>query len=305
LIDLQAAAPEILSRYPEGRGRSALLPLLRLAQERDGYLTQEAMAEVAGILGLTTAEVASVATFYTMFHLKPKGHHVVSVCHNLSCNLWGAEDVIAGLQRHLGVECGHTTSDGEFTLERAECLAACDLAPVIQVDYDRLYPRVDSASAIRLLEELRGGAPEAALSEQVDRAGLEADAGFATEAALSGHVDRAGPEADAGRPHAPRHFVPSAQAHLGAMESSGPSQSLEATPAAASSSLAVESGAASSAGEVRPEEFRGKPRRPYAADRLLDLLDEEVGPGPERPEGFVEEEQPPVDEPPVRPRGAE
>jgi NADH-quinone oxidoreductase subunit E len=220
LIDLQAAAPEILSRYPEGRGRSALLPLLRLAQERDGYLTQEAMAEVAGILGLTTAEVASVATFYTMFHLKPKGRHVVSVCHNLSCDLWGAENVIAGLERHLGVECGHTTSDGEFTLERAECLAACDLAPVIQIDYDRLYPRMDAASGIRLLESLKEGAAPSAL-------------------------------------------------------------------------------------ETHPEEFRGKPRKPFPAERLLELPDEDLGPGPERPDGFVEEEPPPLGEPPVRPRGAE
>ena len=153
---LAVLAPEVLARYPEGRQRSAIMPLLRLAQERDGYVTPEAICEIANILGLSSAEVLAVASFYTMYHLSPKGRHVISVCHNLSCNLMGAEDVIARLREELGIGTGaDTTSDGEFTLERAECLAACDAAPVVQVDYDRMHARVTPDGASALVAELR------------------------------------------------------------------------------------------------------------------------------------------------------
>jgi len=154
--NLKEAAPEILARYPAGRGRSALMPLLRLAQERDGYVTAEAIAEVGDILGLSSAEVLAVASFYSMFHLKPKGRHVISVCHNLPCNLMGAEGVIGRLEEVLGVGSeSETTADGAFTLERAECLAACDAAPCLQVDYDALHAKVTPERAEALVEELR------------------------------------------------------------------------------------------------------------------------------------------------------
>jgi len=155
---LAALAPAILARYPEGRERSAVMPLLRLAEERDGYVTPEAISEIANILGLSSAEVLAVASFYTMYHLGPKGRHVISVCHNLSCNLMGAEDVIARLREELGVGAGaHTSPDGEFTLERAECLAACDSAPVVQVDYEQMHGRVTPDGASALVAELRSG----------------------------------------------------------------------------------------------------------------------------------------------------
>ena len=154
--NLKDAAVEILARYPAGRGRSALMPLLRLAQERDGYVTAEAIAEVGDILGLSSAEVLAVASFYSMFHLKPKGRHVISVCHNLPCNLMGAEAVIGRLEEVLGVGSeSETTADGAFTLERAECLAACDAAPCLQVDYDALHAKVTPERAEALVEELR------------------------------------------------------------------------------------------------------------------------------------------------------
>ena len=153
---LQDAAAAILARYPAGRGRSALMPLLRLAEERAGYVTAEAIAEIGGILGLSSAEVLAVASFYSMYHLKPKGRHVISVCHNLACNLMGAEGVIEHLEDVLGVGSeGGTTDDGAFTLERAECLAACDAAPCLQVDYDALHAKVTPERAEALVEELR------------------------------------------------------------------------------------------------------------------------------------------------------
>jgi NADH-quinone oxidoreductase subunit E len=132
------------------------MPLLRLAQERDGWVTPEAMAEIGDILGLSSAEVLAVASFYSMYHLKPKGRHVISVCHNLACNLMGAERVIEHLEDTLGVDSeGETTADGAFTLERAECLAACDAAPCLQVDYDALHAKMTPDSVEALVEELR------------------------------------------------------------------------------------------------------------------------------------------------------
>lgn len=153
---LAEPAREILARYPEGRQRSAVMPLLRLAQERDDYVTPAAIEEIGGILGLSSAEVLAVASFYSLLHLKPKGRHVISVCHNLTCSLKGAEEIIGSLEHALGVGSeGEMTPDGAFTLERAECLATCDIAPCIQVDYDLMVPTVTPASALALLEELR------------------------------------------------------------------------------------------------------------------------------------------------------
>ena len=153
---LAEPAKEILARYPPGRGRSAVMPLLRLAEERDGWVTPEAIAEIGDILGLSSAEVLAVASFYSMYHLKPKGRHVISVCHNLTCNLMGAERVIEHLEETLGVDSeGGTTADGAFTLERAECLAACDAAPCLQIDYDTLHAKFTPGSVEALVEELR------------------------------------------------------------------------------------------------------------------------------------------------------
>lgn len=152
---LAGPAAEILARYPEGRQRSAVMPLLRLAQEQDGYITEAAVEEIGSIIGLSSAEVVAVASFYTLFHLKPKGRHVISVCHNIACTMAGAEEIIEALEEELGIGSeNETTPDGAFTLERAECLATCDIAPCIQVDHDRML-KVSPAEALALLEELR------------------------------------------------------------------------------------------------------------------------------------------------------
>jgi NADH-quinone oxidoreductase subunit E len=119
------------------------------------------MAEIAEILKIGAAEVVGVASFYSMLKLRPKGRNVVSICHNLACSLMGAETLIAALEGKLGIRCGETTPDGEFTLERAECLAACEMAPMIQIDYDQMLGPLTAEQALAKVEELRSQAAAA------------------------------------------------------------------------------------------------------------------------------------------------
>ena len=146
---------QVLARYPHPR--SALLPLLHLCQEDAGYLTEEALGQAAKRLGLSPTQVAEVATFYDLFRLKPGGRREIWVCHNLSCSLLGAEQVIRRLEETLGVPAGETTPDGWFTLKRVECLGACGIAPVVQVGAD-YYGPVSLQEVGALVERLRGGA---------------------------------------------------------------------------------------------------------------------------------------------------
>ena len=126
----------IVGRYPAGRGRSAVMPLLYLAQSIEGHVTREGLREVAGVLGLTTAEVEAVASFYTMIRLRPTGRHLVSVCTNLSCALRGAKDVYEAAHRAAGIPHGQELSDDQIiTLHEEECLGACEKAPVVCVDF--------------------------------------------------------------------------------------------------------------------------------------------------------------------------
>ncbi len=152
----RAAAAEIIARYPEGRSRSALLPMLHLVQAEEGYVTPEGIAFCAETLGLTKAEVGAVATFYTMYKRQPTGEYLVSVCTNLSCQLLGGEDVFTRLSKKLGVHHNETTADATFTLEHAECLAACDYAPVVTVNYE-FFDNMTPETAEALVEALAGG----------------------------------------------------------------------------------------------------------------------------------------------------
>jgi NADH-quinone oxidoreductase subunit E len=152
----RAAAREIVARYPEGRSRSALLPMLHLVQAEQGCVTREGVALCAEELGLTAAEVGAVATFYTMYKRHPAGDWLVSVCTNLSCALLGGDEVYARLSKHLGVGHDETTEDGTITLEHAECLAACDYAPVMTVNYE-FFDRVDPDGAQAIVEALQRG----------------------------------------------------------------------------------------------------------------------------------------------------
>ncbi len=129
---------ELQATYPDKRG--ALLPVLRLAQETFGWVSPEVETYVAGLFDLSPAHVHEVVTFYTLFFKRPVGRHILSVCHNLSCALLGAEDVIAYVQERLGIEAGETTPDGRVTLLRVECLCACEVAPMMQVDDEFVGP---------------------------------------------------------------------------------------------------------------------------------------------------------------------
>ncbi len=134
--------------------QSALIPVLREIQNAEGYLTNESMEEAAKILGLTPANVQSVATFYTMFFRKEPGKHVVWLCRTLSCALKGAEQAEHHMCEKLGVHTGGTTSDGKITLMEAECLASCGTAPVMLVD-DDLVENLTKEKIDRIIEELR------------------------------------------------------------------------------------------------------------------------------------------------------
>ncbi len=143
-----------MGRYPEPR--SALLPMLYLVQAEHGYVSREGMGEIAGLLELSKAEVAAVATFYTMFKRSPCGRWLVSVCTNVSCDLAGGSKIFAWLQEQLGAEALEATRDGQFTIEEVECLAACDGAPAVQVNYEN-YERMTIDGMQHLVAALRGG----------------------------------------------------------------------------------------------------------------------------------------------------
>ena len=130
-----------IAKYPIKR--SALLPALHLAQEQDGYISPEAMAEIADILGLSTAQVHDTASFYTMFSLKPEGKTLIEVCTTLSCALGGSEGLMNRTCGKLGIKPGQTTADGKFTVKPVECLAACGGAPAVQVNGEWLENATD------------------------------------------------------------------------------------------------------------------------------------------------------------------
>jgi NADH-quinone oxidoreductase subunit E len=166
--DVVAEAQEIVARYP--RSRSALLPMLHLVQSKQGYVSQAGIAFCAHQLGLTTAEVDAVVTFYTMYKRNPCGQHLVSVCTNTLCALLGGDAIYARLREYLGSDNndGHHASNGHeetfgepgavgsITLEHVECLAACDLAPVLQVNYE-FYDNQTVDGAMGLVDALRRG----------------------------------------------------------------------------------------------------------------------------------------------------
>jgi NADH-quinone oxidoreductase E subunit len=154
---VRADAEAILGRYPEPHRRSAIMPLLYLAQSVDGWVTRDALREIGELLGITTAEVEAVASFYTMFRLRPTGTHVISVCTNLACKLRGAEDVFEAAHDAAGVAHGTELSDdGLFTVHEEECLGVCDFAPAVQVNFCN-HDLVDPERMRSLVAGLRAG----------------------------------------------------------------------------------------------------------------------------------------------------
>jgi NADH-quinone oxidoreductase E subunit len=155
MTELVREIREIAGQYPDAR--SAILPALHLAQERnDGWLPPQALEEVGTALGVTPAYVQSVASFYDMLHLEPVGRHLVEVCTNVSCALVGAQQVVEAFQRELGVRPGETTADGEVTLKTMECAGGCGWAPVVVVDHRYREPTTPG-DVPAVIQELRSG----------------------------------------------------------------------------------------------------------------------------------------------------
>ncbi len=147
-------AREIISRYP--RPKSALIPLLHLSQEQNGWVTNEAMEHIAELVDVTPAEVLGTCSFYEMFKREPVGKYMINICTNISCQLNGGEELLHHAEEKLGVRPGGTTDDGLFTLEDVECIAACTEAPCLQVNYRYEY-RLDSEAFDAMIEDLRSG----------------------------------------------------------------------------------------------------------------------------------------------------
>jgi NADH-quinone oxidoreductase subunit E len=151
----EVLARTIIGRYPVPK--SALIPLLHLAQEQDGWVTDEAMAHIAELVGVSAAEVLGTCSFYEMFKREPVGRYLVNICTNISCVLMGSDDLLSHAEQRLGVTVGETTPDGTFTLEGVECIAACTEAPCLQVNYRYRY-KVTPESFDELVDDLAAGA---------------------------------------------------------------------------------------------------------------------------------------------------
>ena len=151
-------AQEIIARYPEGKQKSALIPLLHLAQDEfGGWLDVPVMDYVASLLDIKPIEVYEVATFYTMFNMQPVGKYLLEVCHTGPCMLRGSDEIIAHIKDKLGINAGETTPDGLFTLKPAECLGACGYAPMMQLG--KFYKEnLTKEKVDALLDELRAAA---------------------------------------------------------------------------------------------------------------------------------------------------
>jgi NADH-quinone oxidoreductase subunit E len=150
-----ALAHKIMKRYPEGKHKSGLIPILHLAQaEFDGWLSPEVMDYVASVLKIQSIEVYEVASFYSMFNLKPVGKCHLEICRTSSCWLMGAEDVVKHIEKRLGIKEGETTADGMFTIKTVECLGSCGTAPMMQVGAD-YYENLTLEKVDSLLDKMK------------------------------------------------------------------------------------------------------------------------------------------------------
>ncbi len=152
--EIRAEIKQFKGRYPDPR--SALLMALHTAQREHGWLSPEVMRDVAEVMGLSPTEVASVASFYTMFNRQPVGENLIQVCTNISCSLLGAEHIVEYLKSKLGIDVGETTPDNKFTLVIVECLGSCGTAPMMQVN-DTYYENLTEDKIDRILAELAEG----------------------------------------------------------------------------------------------------------------------------------------------------
>lgn len=152
--DNERIAHEIIGRYP--RRKSALIPLLHLAQEQDGHVTEDAMAHIAELVEVTPAEVLGTCSFYEMLKRHPVGTYQINICHGIACHLLGADELVHHAEARLGVKGGAVTPDGKFSVEAVECIAACTEAPCLQVNY-RYQHKVSLADFDALVDDLEAG----------------------------------------------------------------------------------------------------------------------------------------------------
>jgi NADH-quinone oxidoreductase subunit E len=153
----------ILAKYPPDHQRSAVMPLLYLAQRQTGYLSRQAIEEIAEILAISPSDVGSISGFYSLYHSKPEGRYHLQVCTDLPCALRGAEEFLQALCQNLGIKVGETTPDGLITIEAVTCLAGCHRAPLLQVQGDgeiTYHENQTVESTLALIEELRQHAKE-------------------------------------------------------------------------------------------------------------------------------------------------
>jgi NADH-quinone oxidoreductase subunit E len=148
----EKVAREIFGRYP--RPKSALIPLLHLAQEQDGWVSDDTMVHISELVGVTPAEVIGTCSFYEMFKREPVGRYLVNICTNISCQIMGGEELLEHAEETLGIKAGGTTPDGLFTLEDVECIAACTEAPCLQVNY-RYRHKITNDQFDQLVDDLR------------------------------------------------------------------------------------------------------------------------------------------------------
>ena len=178
--DSLVAAKAIIAKYPEGREASATMPLLTLAQrQNDNWLPRAAMDVVADMVGLAPIRVYEVATFYTMYNLKPIGKNFVQVCTNISCLIKGSDDVFKACKKKMGIENGETTKDGLFTLLEVECLGACVNAPMMQIN-DDFYEDLDATTTTTVLDALAKGETPTPGSQAGKRVGCQPAGGLTT-----------------------------------------------------------------------------------------------------------------------------
>ncbi|MBD3267041.1 NADH-quinone oxidoreductase subunit NuoE [bacterium] len=145
---------DILRRFPQKK--SASIPLLYLAWDVYGYISTEAMREVADILGTTPAYIQGIASFYTMFPLEPRGKYHIEICTNISCHLSGCQQILQRLEERLGISCGERTADGKFSLQQVECLAACSWSPCLHIN-GKEYKHVTVEKVDEILDEIFQG----------------------------------------------------------------------------------------------------------------------------------------------------
>lgn len=212
-------ARQTISLYPQAR--SAMLPLLHLVQEQEGYLTEEGMAQVAELLELTPAEVYGTATFYDMFFTHPVGTYLISVCTNIACLLNGGYELLEHGEKRLGVKAGGTTADGRFTLEEVECIGLCGNAPCLTANW-RFFGDVTADGFDGLVDDLAAGR----LSETVPPHGtlcrVRRTVGLAAAGPKAEHVAPPPEEAAAPVSDAPQSVAPGTHDQQDSEKSTGP-----------------------------------------------------------------------------------